>query len=105
MDLRSQTICVDFDGVIRDKVTNKPIEGSDEGIRFLRREHEVIIFTARTDTEFVSMWLEDNGFPKMKITNKKPVASVYLDDHAIRFEGSWEYALREVSIHPTGWQD
>jgi hypothetical protein len=98
-------LVLDFDGVIRNKETNEPIFGALEGCYLLLDEYHLIVQTCRTDTEWVSNWLEDHGFPFMKVTNKKPVALVYLDDHGQRFDGSWENALAILKLHPHGWND
>ena len=90
---RRKSVAIDFDGVIRNKETDGPVDGALEGIAKLLEKNDVVIFTARDDLESVRIWLEDHHFPKMKVTNRKPVAKAYLDDHAVRFEGSWQEAI------------
>ena len=100
---RQNVLALDFDGVLRSKSDNSSVPGALEAIRGLQEEYEVVIFTARDDLDWVRNWLEDSGFPRMKVTNKKPVAFAYIDDHAVRFDGNWPYLLR--SIPERGWND
>src|ERR1039458_1790174 len=91
-------IAIDFDGVIHNdskkypggklmRPTGPPIEGALEGIKaLLKAGKEVVIHTARPASH-VGPWLAKNGFPKLKVTNTKPVARVYLDDRAVHFGG------------------
>jgi len=103
--IRHRTIAVDFDGVIRNKETNEAVEGSLDAIRELSSSYKVIIFTCRGDSEWVKIWMEDHEFPSLPVTNKKPVAFAYIDDHAVRFEGKWDATIRDLSLYETGWQD
>lgn len=102
---RKYNVAIDFDGVIYDKVTGASVEGALVAIRKLLEDHEVIIFTARDDLENVRIILEDWGFPKMKVTNRKPVAMWYVDDHAVRFDGDWNTTLMFIERGGYGWQD
>jgi len=82
------TLAVDFDGVVRDCLTGKPVEGSLKAIKWLESKgREVVISTAREDLDNVNKWLKRYGFDKTA-TNMKPKATCYIDDRAIRFT-SW----------------
>jgi hydroxymethylpyrimidine pyrophosphatase-like HAD family hydrolase len=83
------TICCDFDGVIRDHKTGKPVEGALTAIRWLESKgRNVVICTAREDLDNVNEWLKKYDFNKTA-TNIKPRATCYVDDRAIRFV-SWD---------------
>ncbi len=105
MSERKKTVAIDFYGVIRSKGDGSPVEGSYEAIRSLMEDFDLIIFTCRTDSSWVRNWLEDNQFPLLKVTNVKPIAFAYVDDHGIRFEGSWRQAVSEIYAKEYGWQD
>jgi hypothetical protein len=81
-------ISVDFDGVIRDNLTGKPVEGALPAIRWLESKgRQIVISTAREDLDNVNEWLKRYGFDK-EATNRKVRATAYVDDRAIRFV-SW----------------
>jgi hypothetical protein len=105
-----KTICLDFDGVIKEykrgwrggAVDEPPVKGSLEAIKkLIDSGFIVVIFTARYDLRPVRMWLSNHLEEKfgriegarlnslIRITNSKPPANLYIDDRAIRFE-SWE---------------
>lgn len=78
-------ISVDFDGVVRDNLTGKPVEGALRAIKWLESKgREIVISTAREDLDNVNEWLKRYGFNKTA-TNKKVRATAYIDDRAIRF--------------------
>ncbi len=91
-------IAVDFDGVIcrRAGIPRKksifddpPQDDALEAVKWLMESgHELYIFSNR-DEDDILIWLKQNNFPLLEITNrKKPNTSIYLDDRAIRFT-SW----------------
>lgn len=98
-------IALDFDGVLRNKETDTPVMGSREAVEILSQEYEVVVFTARTDLDKVYNWLEDNSFPHLKVSNKKPIAEVYVDDHGYRFCGDWKTAIEDLQYIGKGWND
>lgn len=99
--MNKRTIGVDFDGVIHSygngfggEMTG-PVPGAKEAIeKLIERGYEVIVFTARRDKSLAdaAAWLRDNGFPPVEVTNKKPIAMAYIDDHAVRFT-NWQDML------------
>lgn len=93
-------LAIDFDGVIHDsehpapgRRMGPPIEGAKEKIRaFKTAGHEIIIHTVRGNdagAHHVADWMDYFGIPYDRITDKKPVADIYLDDKAVRFT-SWK---------------
>ena len=87
-----RTISVDFDGVIRDCMTDKPVEGVQSALKWLKNKgYKYVICTGREDLVPVERWLKANGIYE-KPTNKKIKAVAYIDDRAIRFV-SWKDTL------------
>src|ERR1017187_2914737 len=102
-------IAVDFDGVLHHNDTHSysggkllppvgpPVKGALEGIRALQKAGaEIVIHTARPPSQ-VGPWLKQNGFPALKVTNKKPVAKVYIDDRALPFS-KWSNNLVDSAL-------
>jgi hypothetical protein len=87
---RRKTVCVDFDGVlahVQGPYTHGYIgRPRVEGLKFLRmlldEGFTPIILTARKETDLVATWLGTHGFKNMMVTNEKPPALMYVDDHA-----------------------
>lgn len=78
-------LSVDFDGVIRNNLTGKPVEGALSAIKWLESKgRQIIISTAREDLDNVNKWLKKYKFNKIA-TNKKIKATAVIDDRAIRF--------------------
>lgn len=103
-----ERICVDFDGVLNEYNgyeegnLGKPLSGSQDFIKELRRKYMVVIFTSRPK-EQVSNWLSKNGFPDIKVTNRKLPAVAYIDDRAIPFNGSYKQAIYEAANFKPYW--
>lgn len=102
---RHNIICVDFDGVIHDAA--HPIEGRRMGAPiklartavevFIAQGFKVIVLTANVNHGYIREWLAYYGFPPyITVTNVKPLADVYIDDKAVRFEGDWNRTMYEV---------
>ena len=105
--MTKKTICVDFDGVLNECTgyeegdLGEPLSGSHTFIKELRKKYKVVILTSRPNEE-VSNWLSENGFPWMEVTNCKVPAVAYIDDRAIRFNGSYIQAIYEaVNLKPS----
>lgn len=103
-----KTLAVDFDGVLHsyesgwmgtDKIPDLPVSGA---IHFLSdaiaQFDSVIIFSTRANCELgrnaIRKWLQEQGLPKYKvnklnITSEKLPATVYLDDRAVPFTGTF----------------
>lgn len=114
--MNQKIVAVDFDGVIHryskgwvdGSIYDVPIKGSKEQMRRLvEKGYKIIIFTTRLNPELggdlklerkkIDEWLSSNGFKENvhyhQITALKPKASVYIDDHAIRFT-NWEDMIK-----------
>ena len=101
-----KTICVDFDGVLNEYNgyeegnLGEPLSASKEFIRQLRKKYKVVILTSRPKEQVID-WLNNNGFPSMEVTNRKIPAVAYIDDRAIRFNGSYIQTIYEaVNLKP-----
>lgn len=103
-----KTICVDFDGVLNEYNGYEegdpcePLSGSKDFIKELRKKYKVVILTSRPK-EQVSDWLRNNGFPSMKVTNRKIPAVAYIDDRAIQFNGSYIQTIYEAVNFKPYW--
>jgi hypothetical protein len=107
------TVCVDLDGVLNlydgwkgADYFHPPRPGADEFLRALGEQgYRVIVFTIRW-AEHVEQWLEAHGLRGLvaEVTDKKPVAHVYLDDRAICFQGDFEQALRQIQGFKAHWE-
>jgi hypothetical protein len=102
-------IAIDFD---RTLCSDKPEPGYRMGIpepgavtsckRLVAQGHTIVIFTARNVNEpsahkAVADWLEYFGIPHHGITNiKQPYFDVYIDDRALRYEGSWPVIMNKL---------
>jgi len=123
-------IGVDFDGVLHSyaqgftgacDLPGDPVPGAREWVEsMLAAGHEVIVFSCRARTvaqaseddpgstwdpggrEAMREWLARHGFPALPITGTKPAASVYLDDRALSFRGSWPSLDKLARFRP--WQ-
>ena len=98
--MTKKTICVGFDGVLNEygyeeRDLGEPLTGSKEFIKELRRKYKVVILTSRPKEQVIH-WLRNNGFPSMKVTNRKVPAVAYIDDRAIRFNGSYIQTIYEA---------
>jgi hypothetical protein len=109
-----KTICIDFDGVISDYRGwegkgnfGNPIKGSVGMINELFSEGwKIIIYTTRSETEKIEEYLNSYGIHydfinynpenvKLDLSPYKPIADIYLDDRAVRFEGEWDADLMQ----------
>lgn len=90
-----------------------PLPGAKEAIqRILNAGWEILLYTARVkhegefgykpmSAETIKEWWDKYELPPIKIWSGhgKPLAHVYLDDRAIRFQ-SWETAVEDVLSYP-----
>lgn len=95
-----RTIAVDFDGVIHSYINpfnafqlDPPTEGAIEWLHKMAETFDIEVLTTRARTQqgsaTVQRWLERHHAPFCPITCQKGMAIVYLDDRAIRFEGTF----------------
>ena len=98
---KRDTIAFDFDGVIHryskgwedGKIYDTPVNGIKKYIDELRSQGiKVVIFTTRAvgikGTGNIKKWLRQYDISVDEITNKKPIAKIYVDDRAINFNGN-----------------
>lgn len=103
-----KTICVDFDGVLNEYDDyeegdlGEPLTGSKEFIKELRKKYKVVILTSR-QKEQVNRWLRRNGFPSIKVTNRKVPAVAYIDDRAIQFNGNYKKVISRLKNFKPYW--
>ena len=106
--MTKKTICVDFDGVLNEYDgyeegdLGEPLTGSKEFIKELRRKYKVVILTSRSKEQVIH-WLSNNGFPSMKVTNRKVPAVAYIDDRAIQFNGSYKKVISRLKYFKPCW--
>lgn len=112
----SNTIAIDFDGVIHSfelgfhdgTIYGTPIEGSIEAIQRLSKKYIIVIYTAKakkdrplvngkTGTELVWEWLEKYKIANIisDVTAEKPRCICYIDDKAIQFN-NWTQTLNDL---------
>lgn len=103
-----KTICVDFDGVLNEyddyeeRDLGEPLTGSKEFIKELRKKYKVVILTSRPKEQVIG-WLNNNGFPSMKVTNRKIPAVAYIDDRAIQFKGNYKKVISRLKNFKPYW--
>jgi len=112
------TIAVDFDGVLHSysspwvdeqTIPDPPVPGAIEWLAQMYDKFTVVIFTTRGRTtegqQAVHAWLIKHGLdPRialdLAVDWKKPPALVYLDDRAMRFEGTFPTAQQIHAARP-----
>lgn len=111
MTEKKPPICIDFDGVLNtykgwngQNELYTPRPGAKEFLNILTKKYEVIIFSAR-DNNKVREWLDKHGMVYDKITNIKIPAVAYVDDRAIKFEGSFLHTLSKIYNFKTHWEE
>lgn len=97
-------IAIDLDGVIAQGVdyTNyeecRVVPGTTEYMLSLKDAgYYIIIYSARweEDREVTELWLFAHGVPYNELILGKPLADIYLDDKALKFE-NWESAWNQI---------
>lgn len=105
-----QTIVVDFDGVLNEysgydeKELYTPRRGVKDFLETLAYEYAVVIYTARNTKQVVEWLIKYNLDVYVEnVTSTKPPALAYIDDRAIRFNGSYTEVINKISQKPY-WQ-
>ena len=102
-----KTIAIDLDGVL-DEYTGKYDENSIPNIKDgakdfiikLSKDYDLILFTTRKSM-LATKWLIDNKIDKYfsDVTNTKPLAFIYLDDRALKFEDDYNKTLEDIKSY------
>lgn len=103
-----QVVCVDLDGVLADYHGWKGsaqigalLSGAREFLAALaERGYYVVILTARQDHDAVRAWLDSHELAYRRVTSTKVPAIAYIDDRALRFDGSWFDMARQIGRKP-----
>lgn len=101
---KKYTVAVDFDGVLHSYtspwvdasvIPDPPVNGAAEWLNAIREDFEVFVFTTRASCiegiEAVRWYLEQAGVrdaANLVVTSEKLPALVYIDDRALRFDGT-----------------
>ena len=107
-----KTIAIDLDGVL-DEYTGKYDvnkipdirNGAKDFIIELSKDYKLILFTTR-DSKLAKEWLIKNNIDKYfsDITNTKPLAYIYLDDRALKFDGNYDDTLNAIKNYKVYWK-
>jgi len=108
-----QVVCVDLNGVL-DMYTgwkhadhwDPPRDGAREFLEQLNQHgYRVVVFTTRYSGD-VWRWLDANGLSAFvdEVTDRKPPAHAFVDDRAVRFDGSFSRALDQVVTFTAHWE-
>lgn len=95
-------ICLDFDGVIHKyskgwnggSIYDDPVDGSQDFCRDALNSFKVAIFSTRSKDEEgrlqIQKWLDKWNFPSgIELPIDKPMATVYIDDRGLTFNGTF----------------
>ena len=105
-------IAVDLDGVLNNytkyEENNIPEikTGAEEFIKELHKKgYKLVLFTNRKPFN-ASKWLIENKLDKYfsDVTNVKPIASIYIDDRALKFNGDYNQTLTEIENFNVYWK-
>ena len=104
MKSSTRVLAIDFDGVIHDfanpiegRRMGGPIAGAKNALTQLHRRYKIIVFTIwrpeshKTIKDFMKYY----ELPYDEITNVKPKADYYIDDHGLSFT-NWENLLQQL---------
>lgn len=109
---RQPWVCVDFDGTIATKVDHPAtlgdlIPGAQQGMAALMNQgYRVSIWTARQSDpdrpddwqDEISKFMQEEGISYTDIfVGNKPSADVFIDDHAVWFDGNWQGIPQQVA--------
>lgn len=116
----ADTIAFDFDGVIHtykhwvdiDVIDGAPVEGISDLLYMLRRDgFEIKIYSCRAKEQrgikAMKEWLNKYDLLDFitEITAEKPIAKVYVDDRAIRFDGYTGGTLYDDIVNFKSWTE
>lgn len=96
--MSAKTVFVDIDGTVctEEKTFERPLAtplaNALDGVnRMYEAGHTIIFWTARGWEQYkvTKDWLDRNGFKYHQLLMGKPIANVFIDDRAKKFEG-WD---------------
>lgn len=94
----SKVIFIDIDGTICteektfERPLAKPLPKAKEKVNELFKQgHTIILWTSRGWEQYnvTKHWLDAHGFKYHQLFMGKPIASIFIDDRAVKFEG-WD---------------
>lgn len=94
--VKNKTIAVDIDGTICteektfERPLARPLQYAVEALQLLKdNNNTIILYTARGWEQYriTKAWLDEHGFVYDQIIMGKPIADIWIDDRARRFEG------------------
>lgn len=106
--MNRRTLALDLDGVLARPVgwqqpLGDPLPDCAGFIRRLRANGwDPVLHTCR-DTAEASAWLKLHGLD-VPVSERKPIASAYLDDRAVRFTGDFNQALHDLRAQKPWWR-
>ena len=102
-------LCFDFDGVIHSYMSgwngysnadDKPVDGIKETLDILKEKYEIIIYSSRCKykegIKCIENYMKKHNLFYDKISDKKPIAWLTIDDRAICFKGDSEKLIDEI---------
>jgi hypothetical protein len=117
-----QTLAIDFDGVIHGyskgwnggEIYDPPVPGVAEALtKFKEEGYKIYIYSTRTNKTFrkkddpdqkplMEAYLKEHGIPFDRVwTFGKPMAHIFIDDRALKFEGDWKQTTQDVLEYKT----
>lgn len=112
-----KTVVFDFDGVIHSYtsgwkensiIPDPPVPGIRKVIDNLNKDYKVVVVSTRcrdySGREAIKDWLKHNRIAVYDVTADKPPAVCYVDDRAIRFDGTTD-CLEEKIRYFKSWVD
>lgn len=109
MPTKKLKILVDFDGTICQEgkfiaphiIPFGPEPFAVEALKKLSEYFTIVVYSVRAQSEggkkAIEDWMKKYDAPYSKVTNKKEMAVLYIDNRAIRYTGDWKTTLREVA--------
>lgn len=113
-------IALDFDGVLHDYkrdfvsfeiISSGPVPGAREWCWevWMGGKADLIVSSGRcvsaAGIAAILEWLDRWDFPPMPVSPVKPVAHVYIDDRAYRFDGDWSSVKVDDFVKFRAWWD
>ena len=107
-----KAIAIDLGGVLDEYMGKYDVNkipdirnGAKEFIIKLSKDYKLILFTTR-DSKLAKEWLIKNNIDKYfsDITNTKPLAYIYLDDRALKFDGNYDDTLNAIKNYKVYWK-